>query len=161
MAHALRLTLPAVPWHAHRDRLAELAAALGVATGAVGKIGRDVVLLAQTEVGEVTEGTPGGSSTMPQKRNPVAATVAVSASLRNPVLVATVLCAMAQEHERAAGGWQAEWETLPELVAVAAGGARSLADSLESLVIDTGRMRANLELTRGLISAEAVAMRLA
>jgi 3-carboxy-cis,cis-muconate cycloisomerase len=161
MAHALRLTLPAVPWHAHRDRLAELAAALGVATGAVGKIGRDVVLLAQTEVGEVTEGTPGGSSTMPQKRNPVAATVAVSASLRTPGLVATVLGAMAQEHERAAGGWQAEWETLPELVAVAAGGARSLADSLESLVIDTGRMRANLELTRGLISAEAVAMRLA
>jgi 3-carboxy-cis,cis-muconate cycloisomerase len=161
MARALQLALPAVPWHAHRDRLAELAAALGVATGVVGKIGRDVVLLAQTEVGEVTEGTPGGSSTMPQKRNPVAATVAVSASHRTPGLVATVLGAMVQEHERAAGAWQAEWETFPDLVTVAAGGARSVADSLESLVIDTGRMRANLERTRGLISAEAAAMALA
>ena len=98
---------------------------------------------------------------MPQKRNPVAATVAVSASLRTPGLVATVLGAMVQEHERAAGAWQAEWETFPDLVTVAAGGARSVADSLEALVIDTGRMRANLERTRGLISAEAAAMALA
>lgn len=161
MAAALRLQTPAIPWHAHRDRLAALSCALGVATGTLGKIARDVALLAQTEVGEAHEGTGGGSSTMPQKQNPVNAAIALAAALRAPGLVATILAAMPQEHERALGGWQAEWDTIPELVGATAGAAAAIAESLERLVVDPARMRANLEASGGLILAEAVAMRLA
>ena len=107
------------------------------------------------------EAAPGGSSTMPQKRNPLAASIALAAAARAPGLVATLLGAMPQEHERGLGGWQAEWETLPVLVRIAGGAARAMADALGSLVVDTARMRANLEATRGLIYAEAVAMALA
>ena len=117
-ALAARLGLPApdLPWHAHRDRFAQLACALGVAAGAAGKIGRDVALLAQTEVGEVAERAApgrGGSSTMPQKRNPVAAATALAAAGRAPGLVATMLGALVQEHERGLGGWQVEWDRCP------------------------------------------------
>jgi 3-carboxy-cis,cis-muconate cycloisomerase len=160
MARALELTLPPAPWHAHRDRLADLASALGIATGGLGKIGRDLGLLAQTEVAEAFEAAPGGSSTMPQKRNPVGAAVALAAAIRTPGLVATMLGAMSQEHERAMGGWQAEWETLPELVRLTGGAARAVAQALETLVVDPSRMRANLGLTRGLIAAEAAGMAL-
>jgi len=98
---------------------------------------------------------------MPHKQNPVAAAIAIAAAVRAPGLVATVLSAMLQEHERALGGWQAEWATIPDLVIVAGDGARAVADLLETLVIDPARMRANLEITGGLVLAEAVAMRLA
>lgn len=160
---ALRLAVPPLPWHAHRDRLAFLCCALGVATGTLGKIARDIGLLAQTEVGEAHEaaGDGGGSSTMPHKQNPVNAAVALAAALRAPGLVSTVLAAMPQEHERALGGWQAEWDAIPELVIVTADAAAAVAASLERLVVDPARMRANLEMTNGLILAEAVAMRLA
>jgi 3-carboxy-cis,cis-muconate cycloisomerase len=160
---ALTLTVPAIPWHAHRDRLAALSCALGVATGTTGKIGRDIALLAQTEVGEVHEGAAGagGSSTMPPKRNPVNAARALAAAVRAPGLVATVLSAMPQEHERAVGGWQAEWESIPELVVVTADAAAAIADAVEHLVVDPARMRANLDASGGVILAEAVAMRLA
>jgi 3-carboxy-cis,cis-muconate cycloisomerase len=164
MAAALDLTFPEQPWHAHRDRLATLACALGVATGTMGKIARDIALLAQTEVAEAHEASAdgrGGSSTMPQKRNPVGASVVLAASLRAPGLVATMLAAMPQEHERALGGWQAEWETLPELVRVAAGAARHTAEMLAGLEIDAARMRANADLTHGVSLAEAVSMALA
>ncbi len=157
----LALPVPAIPWHAHRDRLVNLGCALGLATGVLGKIGRDIALLAQTEVAEATEADPGGSSTMPQKRNPIAASVAIAAAIRAPGLVATLLAAMTQEHERGIGGWQAEWETLPALVRLTGGAARAIADALEALVVDPGRMRANLELSNGLIHAEAVATALA
>lgn len=160
----LGLPAPALPWHAHRDRLAELASALGIAAGTLGKIGRDLALLAQTEVAEAAEAAAegrGGSSTMPHKRNPVSAAVALAAAARTPGLVATMLAAMPQEHERGLGGWQAEWETLPELVRVAGGAARAIAEALESLEVDAGRMARNLELTRGLAGAEAVALALA
>ena len=113
---ALGLRVPDLPWHAQRDRLAHLAGALGIAAGTLGKIARDLALLAQTEVGEACERPEagrGGSSSMPHKRNPVAASVALAAAARAPGLVATVLGAMPQEHERGLGGWQAEWETLP------------------------------------------------
>jgi 3-carboxy-cis,cis-muconate cycloisomerase len=163
LAEGLSLRLPDLPWHAHRDRLADLACALGVAAGTLGKIGRDLALLAQTEVAEAVPAPApgqGGSSTMPHKRNPVAAAVAVAASVRAPGLVATMLAAMPQEHERGLGGWPAEWETLPELVRLAAGAARAIADALETLVVDTGRMRANLEASRGLPLAEAIRMAL-
>ena len=165
-ALAARLDLPAAatPWHAHRDRFAQLGCALGVATGAAGKIARDLALLAQTEVGEAAEGAAagrGGSSTMPQKRNPVSASVTLAAAGRTPALVAALLGAMVQEHERGLGGWQVEWDVLPELALAAAGGARALAEALGTLSVDAGRMRANLESSGGALLAEAVAMTLA
>jgi 3-carboxy-cis,cis-muconate cycloisomerase len=98
---------------------------------------------------------------MPHKQNPVGSSVAVAAAVRAPGLVATMLTAMPQEHERGVGGWQAEWATLPELVLLTAGSARSIATVLESLKVDETRMRANLESTDGLILSEAVAMALA
>lgn len=159
LARALALHVADVPWHAHRDRLVQLACQLAIVAGVLGKIARDVSLLAQTEVGEVSEGSApgrGGSSTMPQKRNPVRAAVVLSAATRAPGLAATMLAAMPQEHERGLGGWQAEWTTLPLLVGVVAGSARAGAELLETLEIDTSRMRANLSLDGGLVMAEAL-----
>ena len=164
LAARLELSVPDIPWHAHRDRFGQLACALGVAAGTAGKIGRDVALLAQTEVGEAAEPAApgrGGSSTMPQKRNPVAASVALAAAGRAPGLVATMLGAMVQEHERGLGGWQVEWDTLPDLVAIVAGGAGAAADALDGLVVDTDRMRANADASGGVLLAESIAMTLA
>ena len=164
MAAELSLTTPELPWHASRDRLATLACALGVATGAMGKIARDISLLAQTEVAEAFEPAGdgrGASSTMPQKRNPVGSSVVLAASVRVPGLVATVLASMPQEHERALGGWQAEWETIPALVRLTAGAARQMAAMLDGLEIDAARMRVNVDITRGVALAESVSMALA
>ncbi len=164
MASELELAVPALPWHSSRDRFATLACALGVATGVMGKIARDISLLAQTEVAEAFEPAGdgrGGSSTMPQKRNPVSSSVVLAASVRVPALVATVLAAMPQEHERALGGWQAEWETIPSLVKLTAGAARHTAAMLGGLEIDVARMRANADITRGVSLAESVSMALA
>ena len=164
LAARLDLRTAATPWHAHRDRFAQLGCALGVASGAAGKIARDLSLLAQTEVGEAAEGATagrGGSSTMPQKRNPVSASVALAAAGRTPGLVAALLGAMVQEHERGLGGWQVEWDVLPELVLATAGGTRATAEALEGLSVDAGRMRANLDASGGGLLAEAVAMALA
>jgi 3-carboxy-cis,cis-muconate cycloisomerase len=163
LGRQLGLRVPDLPWHAHRDRLARLACMLGVACGTCGKIGRDLALLAQTEVAEAfeTRATGGGSSTMPHKSNPVSASIALASAVRAPGLVATMLAAMPQEHERGLGGWQAEWTTLPELVGLTAGAARAIADALEGLVVNSERMRANVDLTRGAILAESVAMALA
>lgn len=157
----LALPVPDIPWHAQRERLVALACALGVLCGTLGKIARDLSLLAQTEIDEVAEGQPGGSSALPHKRNPVMSARALAAAVRAPGLVATMLSAMPQEHERALGGWQAEWETLPALVIVAADAAEAMAQALEGLDIRAGRMRRNLDVTRGLVMAEAVAMTLA
>ena len=159
----LHLSVPSMPWHSHRDRIAALACALGVAAGTLGKIGRDLALLAQTEVGEVRDGSPdsGGSSTMPQKRNPVGAATALSVATRAPGLVATILSAMPQEHERGLGTWQAEGDALAELVGAAAESAGAIAASVERLIVEPARMSANLETTRGLIMSEAITMRLA
>ena len=142
-----RLDLPAapVPWQSNRSRPVELAAALGQAAGAAGKVGADVVLLAQTEVGEVAEGQPGASSSMPHKRNPTAAVTAVAAARRTPGLVATMLAAMPGEQERAAGAWQAEAETLSELLRFTGVGVAAVRRSLEGLEVFPDRMRANLE----------------
>src|SRR5207249_12326922 len=103
----------------------------------------------------------GGSSTMPQKRNPVGAAIALAAAVRVPGLVATMLSAAVQEHERGLGNWPAEWETLPEIALLTAGALDALAGVVEGLEVDPARMRANLELTRGQIFAEAVQMALA
>jgi 3-carboxy-cis,cis-muconate cycloisomerase len=164
MAARLGLAVPDVPWHAHRDRIADLAAALGIVAGTLGKIARDLALLAQSEVGEVLEAARegrGGSSTLPHKRNPVAASLVATAALRAPGLVATLLHALPQEHERGIAGWQAEWTTLPELIGLTAGAARTLAEALEGLEVRTDRMRENLGASHGMIFAEALAMRLA
>ncbi|MGZ3664078.1 MAG: 3-carboxy-cis,cis-muconate cycloisomerase [Ktedonobacterales bacterium] len=164
VAEELSLPVPDVPWHAHRDRMAEIATTLGLLVGTLGKVGRDLSLLSQTEVAETREPSSpgrGGSSTMPQKRNPVGAAVTLAAAQRVPGLVATMLSAMPQEHERGLGGWQAEWETLPDIFLLAAGALRQMAQVSEGLEVDSGRMRANLDITQGLIFAEAVSMALA
>ncbi|PYR63379.1 MAG: 3-carboxy-cis,cis-muconate cycloisomerase [Acidobacteria bacterium] len=161
LASRLGLAVPDIPWHAHRDRFARCACALGVTCGTLGKIARDVALLAQTEVGEAAEGKGGHSSAMPHKQNPVNASVVLAAAVRAPGLVATMLAAMPQEHERGLGGWQAEWPTLPELVSLTAGAAHAAATMLEGLVVNETRMRENLQVTHGLIASEAIAMALA
>lgn len=163
LAQELRLTLPDLPWHSHRDRLAEVATTLGLGVGTLGKIARDIALYTQTEIAEVFEPGGegrGGSSTMPHKRNPVVCAVVLSAATRVPGLVSTMLSAMVQEEGRGLGGWHAEWETLPEIVRLAAGAAHALAEAVPGLEIDAARTRQNLEVTQGLIYAEAVAMAL-
>ena len=164
LAEELQLGLPDVPWHSHRDRFAEVATILGLCVGTLGKIARDIALHAQTEIGEVCEPAGegrGGSSTMPHKRNPVTSAVVLSAATRVPGLVSTMLTAMVQEEERGLGGWHAEWETLPEIVRLTAGALRHLAEIAPRLEVDAERMKQNLEVTRGLIYAEAVTMALA
>jgi 3-carboxy-cis,cis-muconate cycloisomerase len=163
LADDLRLTAPDIPWHAHRDRVVEVATTLGLLVGTLGKIARDLALLAQTEVGEAFEPAEpgkGASSTLPQKRNPVGVSVALAAATRVPGLVATMLAAMPQEHERGLGGWQAEWETLPEIVRLTAGALWQMAQVAEGMDLDADHMRANLDLNQGVICAEAVAMAL-
>ena len=140
----LGLDEPVLPWHTDRTRIAELAGALGAACGTVAKAARDVTLLAQTEVAEVREGAPGSSSSMPHKRNPVAAISALAAAREAPGLVATLLASMEQEHERAAGAWHAEWRPLTSLLLAAGGAAAWLRACLEELEVDPERMRANL-----------------
>ncbi|GAA3337203.1 hypothetical protein GCM10020358_12630 [Amorphoplanes nipponensis] len=152
------LAEPDLPWHTERTRIADLAGALGAAAGAVGKVARDLVLFAQTEVGELAEGgTGGGSSTLPHKHNPVAAVSAAAAAAQAPGLVATLLAAMAHEHQRAAGAWHAEWQPLRALLVATGSAAHQLRRALAGLWVDAGRMRANLELTRGALLAERVA----
>jgi len=161
LAQRLGLAEPLLPWHAGRTRIAALAGALGISGVAIAKPAGDVVLLAQTEVGEVREAAGGGSSTMPHKQNPVAAVSAVACAARVPGLVATLLAAGAHEHERAAGRWHAEWEPLSDLLRVTGSGAAWLRTSLEGLEIDPGRMAENLARTGGLLLAEAVTTALA
>ncbi len=163
LAEALSLPLPSVPWHTQRDRIAEAATVLGLLTGTLGKIARDVSLQMQTEVGELSEppsSGKGGSSTMPHKRNPVGCAAALTAAARVPALVATMLGAMVQEHERALGGWQAEWETLPEIARLCAGALANIAEIADGLEVDTGQLAKNLDLTHGLILGEAVMLAL-
>jgi 3-carboxy-cis,cis-muconate cycloisomerase len=164
LSEELRLPLPEIPWHSHRDRFAEVATTLGLLVGTLGKIAKDISLHSQTEVAEVLESVEkgrGGSSTMPHKRNPVTSAVVLSAAARVPGLVSTLLTAMVQEHERGLGGWQAEWETLPQIVSLSAGALHQMVAMVPKLQIDAERMRENLEATRGLIFAEAVTMALA
>ena len=164
LAIELKLNLPEAPWHTHRDRIAEAASVLAILSGTCGKIARDLSLLMQTDVGEAFEPAGegrGGSSTMPHKRNPVAAATALAASTMAPNLAATILAAQVQEHERSAGPWHAEWPTLPTLLLVTSGALAAIVDIAEGLEVDEARMRANLDQTRGLIMAEAVAMALA
>jgi 3-carboxy-cis,cis-muconate cycloisomerase len=164
LAEALRLPLPEAPWHTHRDRIAEAASVLAIVTGSCGKIARDVSLMMQTDVAEAFEPSGegrGGSSTMPHKRNPVAAATALAAATMAPNLAATIFAAQVQDHERSAGPWHAEWPTLPTLLLVTSGALAAIVDIAEGLEVDAARMRVNLDATGGLIMAEAVTMALA
>jgi len=163
LARELKLETPELPWHSHRDRLAEVAASLGLLVGSLGKIARDLSLMSQTEIDEVVEPSApgrGGSSTMPHKRNPVSSAVILAAALRLPALVATMLVSIVQEHERGLGGWHAEWETLPEIFRLTAGALAHMKQVVEGLEIHPERMLENLNRTHGLVLAEAVAFAL-
>ncbi|HLX02813.1 MAG TPA: 3-carboxy-cis,cis-muconate cycloisomerase [Trinickia sp.] len=163
LAQELGVALPAVPWHTQRDRIAEAASLFGMLIGTLGKIARDISLQMQTEIGELAEPAApgkGGSSTMPHKRNPVGCAAVLTAAARAPGLVATVLAGMVQEHERALGGWQAEWDALPDLARLAGGALAQTAQILTGLNVDVERLAANLDVTRGLILGEAVMLAL-
>jgi 3-carboxy-cis,cis-muconate cycloisomerase len=164
LSEILALPMPESPWHSHRDRLAEAASVFAIIAGTCGKIARDVQLMMQTDVAEAFEPSGegrGGSSTMPHKRNPVAAASALAAATMAPNLAATILAAQVGDHERSAGPWHAEWPTLPGLMLVTSGALAAIVDIAEGLQVDAARMRANLEATGGLIMAEAVAFALA
>jgi len=164
LAAELKLPLPDAPWHTQRDRIAEAASVFAILAGTCGKIARDVSLMMQTDVGEAFEPSGegrGGSSTMPHKRNPVASASALAAATMAPNLAATIFAAQVQEHERSAGPWHAEWPTLPTLLLATSGGLAAIVDIAEGLEVDAARMLQNLDMTDGLIMAEAVAMRLA
>ncbi|HXW93800.1 MAG TPA: 3-carboxy-cis,cis-muconate cycloisomerase [Terriglobales bacterium] len=161
LAGELKLTLPEAPWHSQRDRLAALVSACAILTGSLGKMARDVALLMQTEVAEVAEPGGegrGGSSTMPHKHNPVGCVVTLAAAHRMPGLVASFLSGMVQEHERAAGGWQAEWPTVAGVVEGTGVATASMAEVAEGLTVDASRMRFNIEATHGVVFAEKAMM---
>ena len=160
LAQELELAEPVLPWHTRRVRVGQLGAALALAAGAVEKVALDVKLMAQTEVGEVSEssaGGRGGSSTLPHKRNPVGAARAIACAHGVRGAASVLIGAVAQEHERAAGAWQAEWDALSRALALTGGAAAALREALDGLEVHPERMRANLELTGGLVMTEAVA----
>jgi 3-carboxy-cis,cis-muconate cycloisomerase len=164
LASRLGLSLAPMPWHTRRDAVAGLGSALGILTGTLGKIARDLALLSQAEIGEAAEPSGqgrGGSSTMPHKQNPIGSMVALAAATRAPGLVATLLSAMVQEHERALGGWQAEAPTLAALFEAAHGATFAMAETIGGLKVDAGAMRRNLERLNGLVLAERLMLALA
>jgi 3-carboxy-cis,cis-muconate cycloisomerase len=173
LAALIDLPAPDAPWHSHRDRLAEVASAFGILAGTCGKIGRDIALLMQNEVAEVFEPpaspigdgaspTGDGAAAVPTRLSPGAATgMAVTAAMIAPQLVATILACEVQEHERALGGWQAEWATFPALALVTSGALSAVADLAQGIEVDPDRMRSNVDITHGLIMAEAITFALA
>jgi 3-carboxy-cis,cis-muconate cycloisomerase len=163
LAQDLGLAEPALPWHTQRDRIADAASFFGMLIGTLGKIARDISLQMQTEIGELAEPAAagkGGSSTMPHKRNPVGCAAVLTAATRAPGLVATVLAGMVQEHERALGGWQAEWDALPDLARLAGGALANIGQIVAGLDVNRERLAANLDATHGLILGEAVMLAL-
>ena len=164
LAAELGLRAPTLPWHTDRLRITEIAGACAGVTGVLAKIARDVTLLAQSEVGEVAEGGGdgvGGSSAMPQKRNPVASVAVLGCTRQVPGLVATLAAAAEQEYQRAAGAWHAEWEPLADLLRLTGSAASWAADLVGGLEPDPGRMRRNLDAAGGFPMAEHAASLLA
>ncbi len=158
MAAALALTEPQGPWHTQRDRWVGLGCELGIVAGSLGKIARDISLMGQFELGELAEPSEagrGGSSAMPHKRNPVACMVALAAAGRAPQLVATLLSAMPQEHERGLGNWQGELAAWPALLPCVQGSVRAMASMLPGLVVNGERMRANIDTLRTRLPRQA------
>jgi 3-carboxy-cis,cis-muconate cycloisomerase len=164
VAHILGLREPELPWHTQRDSLVEVAGVLALLVGSLGKFAKDIALLMQAEVGEASEPTGdgrGGSSTMPQKHNPVSCAAVLASAARVPGLVSTMLAAMIQEHERGLGLWQAEWETLPEIFGLTAAALARSIEIAEGLEVDAARMAGNLDAMLGLPQSEAVTAALA
>ncbi|RLZ08254.1 3-carboxy-cis,cis-muconate cycloisomerase [Acinetobacter sp. 2JN-4] len=163
-AAELGLTMPECTWHGERDRIVEIASLLAMIVGNVGKMAKDWSLLMQTEIAEVYEPTAkgrGGSSTMPHKRNPVAAASILAAANRVPALMASVYQSMVQDHERALGAWHAEWLAIPEIFQLCAGALERSNEVLQAIDVNAEAMQHNLDTTQGLIMAEAVMMALA
>jgi 3-carboxy-cis,cis-muconate cycloisomerase len=163
LAEELALAEPVVPWHTARTRIAHVGAVLGIVCGTMAKVALDIMLMAQTEVGEVAEpnGARGGSSTMPQKRNPVGSALIVACSRRAQAAAGVLMAAMAQEHERGAGAWHSEWESLRDALSMTGGATGWARSVLEGLELHPDRMAENLMSTGGLLLAESVSMLLA
>ena len=163
-AKQLNLTVPTSTWHGERDRIVEIASVLGMIVGNTGKMARDWSLMMQTEIAELFEPTAkgrGGSSTMPHKRNPVAAASVLAAANRVPALMSSIYQSMVQEHERSLGAWHAEWLAVPEIFQLCAGALSRTGEVLQGFEVNAEHMQQNLECTSGLIMAEAVMMALA
>jgi 3-carboxy-cis,cis-muconate cycloisomerase len=164
IAKELSLAAPVSPWHVNRERIAETGAFLGLVCGSLAKIATDVILLMQSEIAEVNEphqAGRGGSSTMPQKRNPIASEYILAASRGVHALLPLLFSAMADDHERGTGPWQSEPLALPQIFVLTAGALAHAAALAQELTVDAERMRRNLDATQGLIMAEAYMMRLA
>ncbi|MGC0398939.1 3-carboxy-cis,cis-muconate cycloisomerase [Streptomyces sp. SAI-126] len=160
-AAELGLRAPLLPWHTLRTPVADLAGCLAFASGALGKIAADVLVLGRTEIAELTEGSGGGSSAMPHKANPVRSTLVAAAARRAPQLAATLYGSLAAEDERPAGAWHAEWEPLRDLLRLTGGAARDTAELTEGLRVHAEVMREHLGLTHGLIVSERLSAELA
>jgi 3-carboxy-cis,cis-muconate cycloisomerase len=159
-AARLGLAAPLLPWHTLRTPVADLGSALGFAGGALGKTAADVLVLSRTEVAEAAEGSGGGSSAMPHKSNPVNATLIAAAARQLPALASVLLGSLVAEDERPAGAWHAEWQPLREMLRLAGGAAEAAVRLAEGLVVRPGKMRADLDLTRGLIVSERAGIEL-
>ena len=164
LAHILHLKEPPLPWHTHRDNLAEMVQVLALLTGTLAKFARDIALLMQSEVSEAAEQSNevrGGSSTMPHKHNPVACAAVIATNARMPGLASTMLHSMSQEHERGLGLWQAEWDTMPEAFRLTAAALAYSIEIAQGLQVDAARMMLNLDSLLGLPLSEAVSAALA
>jgi len=153
-AAELDLPEPVLPWHTDRTRIAELGSALATGAGVCAKIGLDVALLEQIEVGELREAAAGGSTTMPQKRNPVGSALAFACARRAAAAASMLTAGLVAEHERPVGAWHAEWGALSDALASAGGAAAAIGGVLGGLEVDAARMRANLELGGGAVMSE-------
>jgi len=164
LSEELGLDLPPKPWHTQRDRFATIATALGILSGNIGKMAKDISLLSQTEIAEVMESSEKGkgrSSAMPHKKNPVGCISILSNAERVPGLVSTMLSSMVQDHERATGLWHAEWQTITDIVQLSAGAVSKAVEITNGLAVNKEQMLRNLELTKGLVYAENVSLALA
>jgi 3-carboxy-cis,cis-muconate cycloisomerase len=163
LASGLKLGLPLLPWHTQRDNLAELAGWLSLVSGSLAKMAQDIVLLAQTEVGEVRESVDrsrGGSSTMPQKSNPIVSELIIAAARTNASLLSAMHQALIQEHERATHGWQMEWLALPQMAGLTSVALTKALFLSERLVVDEAQMAENVRASNGLMLAEAISFAL-
>jgi 3-carboxy-cis,cis-muconate cycloisomerase len=163
LSEILELSSPEDAWHVHRDRIVALCSSVSIFAGGLGKIALDISLLLQAEVGEVYESTDsnwGRSSAMPHKRNPVNCLIALAGAKRAPHLLATLLDAMPHEHERALGGWQVEWVTIPAIFEIAAGSISAVANMCEKLEVNSEKMKYNLDALNGLFMSEKLMLEL-
>ena len=163
LASALKLGVSLMPWHTQRDNLAELAGWLSLVSGSLAKMAQDIILMAQTEVGEVRESADrsrGGSSTMPQKSNPIISEIIIAAARTNASLLAAMHQSLIHEHERATHGWQVEWLTLPQMFALTATALSKALSLSQNLVVNKTKMHQNVQASKGLMLAEAVSFAL-